>query len=149
MAEQHDREKPGKQMLCSVVTPEATLLDAEASFVALPLFDGEIGIGPDHSPFIGRLGYGELRVKHAGNTDHYYVDGGFVQVANNLVSLLTNRAIPAVQLDAAKAREQLEAARARTAHSPELIAIRDREEMQARAQIHIAEKLGRRATPHA
>lgn len=148
MSEQHEREKhasDGKRLQCSVVTPEATLLDAAAEFVALPLYDGEIGIGPDHSPFIGRLGYGELRVVDGGNTQHYYVDGGFVQVADNLVSVLTNRAVPAAKLDATKAREQLETARARTAHSPEMMAIRDREELQARAQIHIAERSGK---PH-
>ncbi|HEX3996999.1 MAG TPA: ATP synthase F1 subunit epsilon [Pirellulales bacterium] len=133
----------GKELHCSVVTPEATLLDASARFVALPLFDGEIGVGPDHSPFIGRLGYGELRVVEDSKTEHYYLDGGFVQVADNLVSVLTNRAIPADKLDANKAREQLEAARARVAHSPEMMAIRDREELQARAQIHIADRLGK------
>jgi F-type H+-transporting ATPase subunit epsilon len=133
----------GKELHCSVVTPEATLLDASARFVALPLFDGEIGVGPDHSPFIGRLGCGELRVVEDSKTEHYYLDGGFVQVADNLVSVLTNRAIPADKLDANKAREQLEAARARVAHSPEMMAIRDREELQARAQIHIADRLGK------
>jgi F-type H+-transporting ATPase subunit epsilon len=145
MADHHEQGKSaagGKHVQCSVVTPEATLLDVSADFVALPLYDGEIGIGPDHSPFIGRLGYGELRVVEAGKTAQYYVDGGFVQVADNLVSVLTNRAVPAKQIDLTKAREQLEAARARVAHSPETMAIREREELQARAQIHIAEHVG-------
>jgi F-type H+-transporting ATPase subunit epsilon len=146
MAEHHDHGKAaggGKHVQCSVVTPETTLLDASADFVALPLFDGEIGIGPDHSPFIGRLGYGELRVVEGGKTKHYYVDGGFVQVADNLVSVLTNRAVPADQLNSTTAREQLEAVRARQAHSPELMAIRDRTELQARAQIRLAQKVGK------
>ncbi len=146
MADHHEHGKSSagdKHIQCSVVTPEATLLDASASFVALPLFDGEIGIGPDHSPFIGRLGYGELRVVAEGKTQHYYVDGGFVQVADNLVSVLTNRAVPADQLNSTVAREQLEAARARQAHSPELMAIRDRTELQARAQIRLAQRVGK------
>ena len=46
---------------CIVVTPEETVLEGEASFVALPLFDGEIGIARGHSPMIGRLGFGEMR----------------------------------------------------------------------------------------
>ena len=135
MSEHHDHGKSasGKHVQCSVVTPEATLLDVSADFVALPLYDGEIGIGPDHSPFIGRLGYGELRVVAEGKTEHYYVDGGFVQVADNLVSVLTNYAVAADKLDATKAREQLDVARARPANSPELMAIRDRSELQARA----------------
>ena len=44
---------------CIVVTPERTLYDRPADFVALTLFDGEIGIAPGHTPLIGRLGCGE------------------------------------------------------------------------------------------
>ena len=48
---------------CIVVTPEETSLEETVDFVALPLFDGEIGIAPDHSALIGRLGYGEMRLR--------------------------------------------------------------------------------------
>ena len=47
-----------------VVTPEQTVLDATTDFVALPLYDGELGVAPSHAPMIGRLGYGELRIGH-------------------------------------------------------------------------------------
>jgi F-type H+-transporting ATPase subunit epsilon len=127
---------------CIVVTPEATALQTPAEFVALPLYDGELGVLPGHSPFIGRLGYGELRVKENGKTIRLYVDGGFVQVADNIVSVLTNNAVPAEKLNPATAREQLAAAQARKANSPELLIIRDRLEQQARAQIRIAEHVG-------
>ena len=50
-------------LTCVVVTPEQTALEQKADFVALPLYDGEIGIGANHSPLIGRLGYGEMRIK--------------------------------------------------------------------------------------
>ncbi len=53
----------GCKLHCIVVTPEQTVLDEPADFVALPLFDGEIGIAPGHSPMIGRLGYGEMRIQ--------------------------------------------------------------------------------------
>ena len=46
-----------------VVTPERTLFDELVEFVALPLFDGELGILPGRSPMIGRLGFGELRTR--------------------------------------------------------------------------------------
>jgi F-type H+-transporting ATPase subunit epsilon len=132
----------GRQLRLVVVTPEATLVDESADFVALPLFDGEIGIAPLHSPLIGRLGYGEMRQVAGGQTRHFYVDGGFVQVVDNVVSVLTNRAMPAANLDRAVAAEQLAAARHRTAHSPETMAIRDRIEAQARAQIRVARHAG-------
>src|SRR2546423_3739400 len=80
---------------CIIVTPETTVLDTSADFVALPLFDGEAGVAPGRAPLIGRLGYGELRVRTGNQTRRYYVDGGFVQVADNVVSVLTNRALPA------------------------------------------------------
>jgi F-type H+-transporting ATPase subunit epsilon len=124
---------------CIVVTPEATVLDEQVLFVALPLYDGEIGIAPGHSPMIGRLGYGEMRLSAGGKTSKYYVDGGFVQVASDVVSVLTSRAVPAGQVDRDVAAELLTQALARKADSPELMALRDRVVQQARAQLRVAE----------
>ncbi len=55
-------------MQCIVVTPERTVRDEPAEFVALTLFDGEIGIAPGHTPLIGRLGYGEMRIRRGDQT---------------------------------------------------------------------------------
>jgi F-type H+-transporting ATPase subunit epsilon len=137
-----DVTSPIKVMECIVVTPETTALQTPAQFVALPLYDGELGVLPGHSPFIGRLGFGELRVQENGKTFRLYVDGGFVQVADDIVSILTNNAVPAEKLSVAAAQEHLAAARARKANSPESLAIRERLELQARAQLRIAEHMG-------
>lgn len=118
------------------------MLEESAEFVALPLFDGEIGIAPLHSPMIGRLGYGEMRVTRAGHVSRYYLDGGFVQVVDNVVSVLTGRALPATSLDTAVAAEQLNDARRRPSNTPELMALRDRAEQQARAQLRVARHAG-------
>ncbi len=131
----------GRLLECVVVTPEATVLETSADFVALPLYDGEIGIAPAHSPLIGRLGYGEMRIVCGGQTKRYYLDGGFVQVVGNVVSVLTGRAIPAAEIDARLAAEQLAAAHARRANSSELLAQRDLLESQARAQLRMARKI--------
>src|SRR3954471_9536199 len=93
---------------CMVVTPERAVIDEQADFVALPLYDGEIGILPGRAPLVGRLGYGELRIKRGGQTRRFFVDGGFVQVRANVVTVLTSRAVPAEKLEPAKAREALE-----------------------------------------
>lgn len=130
----------GGKMRVVVVTPEATLVDDTADFVALPLFDGEIGIAPSHSPLIGRLGFGELRIERADNERRLYVDGGFVQVADDIISVLTNKAVDVKDLDAATAQAQLEAAMKLPANTDELLAIRDRTIAQARAQIRVAFK---------
>lgn len=128
------------ELNCIVVTPEKTALETKAEFVAMPLYDGEIGILPGHSPMIGRLGYGEMRIRAGGKETRYYVDGGFVQVADNVVSILTNRAVLGTSLDAAAAREQLAAANKRRATTDDELALRDRLVVQARAQIHVAER---------
>jgi F-type H+-transporting ATPase subunit epsilon len=126
---------------CIVVTPEQTVRETPADFVALPLFDGEIGIAPGRAPLIGRLGCGELRIRQGDETDRYYIEGGFVEVVGNVVSVLTNRAVTCGALDEAVALEQLQTARARPANSPELMAIRDRSVAASRAQLRAARKV--------
>ena len=108
-AQKHAAHKGGKQLQCVVVTPEKTLFDDWVDFVALPLFDGELGVLAGRAPLIGRLGYGELRTKLGPEVRRYFVDGGFAQVRNNVVTVLTQRAIPANQIDAGAAARELEA----------------------------------------
>jgi F-type H+-transporting ATPase subunit epsilon len=116
MADAHDHvgeekraPKSGdKRLQCVVVTPEKTLFDEWVDFVALPLYDGELGVLPGRTPLIGRLGFGELRTKTGETTRRYFVDGGFVQVRDDVVTVLTNRAVPAQQLDAVAAARELE-----------------------------------------
>ena len=107
--EEKRASKPGdKKLQCVVVTPEKTLFDERVDFVALPLYDGEVGVMPGRTPLIGRLGFGELRTKTGESARRYFVDGGFVQVRDDVVTVLTNRAIPAQQLDATAAAKELE-----------------------------------------
>jgi F-type H+-transporting ATPase subunit epsilon len=127
-------------MKCLVVTPETTLRDAPADFVALTLFDGEVGIAPGHAPMIGRLGFGEMRIEGDEGLERYYVEGGFVEVIDDVVSVLTGRALRADRIDEAVAMEQLAVAQERPAHTPELIAIRDRIVAQSRAQLRVARR---------
>ena len=129
-----------KTLQCIVVTPEKKALDQAADFVALPLYDGEIGIGLDHAPLIGRLGYGEMRLRQGGDESRFYVDGGFVQVVGNQVTVLTGQAIPADQVREDVAQEQLDAARRQTATTPEQLQIRDRVVAQARGQLRVARR---------
>ena len=126
---------------CIVVTPEATVLEEKTSFVALPLHDGEKGIGPNHAPLIGRLGCGELRLKtESGETTRLYVDGGFVQISDNTVSVLTDRAMPSSEVNEEAARDLLETAKTQKAASDEQIDAREKTINQARAQIRVAQR---------
>ena len=125
---------------CVVVTPEQTVVETTADFVALPMIGGDYGVGPGHSPLIGRLGYGELRIRNGKEVRRYYADGGFVQVDRNVVSVLTNRAVPAESLDANTAAEQLRTANSRKAAGAEELAIRERLIAQARGQLRVASR---------
>jgi F-type H+-transporting ATPase subunit epsilon len=131
---------------CIVVTPEATVLDGPADFIALPLLDGEIGLAPGHAPMIGRLGYGEMRVVNDKTTRRYYLDGGFVQVVGDTVSILTSRAVPAEDLDVEVTAEQLSAARLRPAKTPDQMAARDQAVIQARARLRVARRAAKPQT---
>ncbi|HEY2910968.1 MAG TPA: ATP synthase F1 subunit epsilon [Gemmataceae bacterium] len=88
---------------CVVVTPEKAVLDAVAEMVVLPMFDGELGVLPGRAPIIGRLGAGELRLKTDGNVTRYFVEAGFVQVRDNVISVLTARAQKANDVTSAMA----------------------------------------------
>jgi len=75
----------------SVVSPEATLFEGEASSVVVPAFDGEVGILANHAPMITVLGEGTMRL--AGPTAaRFHVSGGFVQVVDNTVRVVTEKA---------------------------------------------------------
>lgn len=76
----------------SVISPEATLYTGEAESVVAPAFDGEVGILTGHAPMITALGSGTLRVENAGNVERFDVDGGFLQVVDNQVRVVTERA---------------------------------------------------------
>src|SRR5438105_1628127 len=104
---------PGTHELrCVIVTPERALVDEPADFVALPLFDGEIGILPGRAPLVGRMGYGELRITKGNVVKRFFVDGGFVQVRANVVTVLTARALPVEEITPDKVTQAAEKAAA-------------------------------------
>ncbi|WP_010583898.1 F0F1 ATP synthase subunit epsilon [Schlesneria paludicola] len=130
----------GDKLRLIVVTPERTLLDEPVSALRFPLYDGDIGILPGRLPLIGRLGVGELHVTKSTGEEHYFVDGGFVQVLGPNVTLLTDRAIPAADLSAADAAKQLEAALSRPAKTDEEVAAKFAEQQRARRMLALAQQ---------
>jgi F-type H+-transporting ATPase subunit epsilon len=128
-------------MQCIVVTPEQTLYDQPAEFVVLTLFDGELGVAPGHTPLIGRLGCGEMRIRRNNDqTDRYYIEGGFVEVLGDVISVLTQKAIPATEIDEAVVREQLASSQLQSDKSAEASVARTRIAEQCRAQLRILHK---------
>lgn len=136
------------EITCKVVTPEKTSMETQADFVAVTLYDGELGIAPGHTPLIGRLGCGELRIRRGGETERFYIDGGFVQVKGNTVSILTQVALPAEEVSAEQAKADLDTAIRKPCTTAELSAARDRALTQARARLHVARRTRGGGTRH-
>ena len=139
---QAEGKKPGDLVRCVVVTPERTLFDQLVESVVLPLFDGELGILPGRSPLIGRLGFGELRTKQHGATKRYFVDGGFAQVRDDVVTVLTDRATPAESINTDAAARELEHAKMRKATGDLEQAAKAQAVDRARAQIRVGTHRG-------
>jgi F-type H+-transporting ATPase subunit epsilon len=78
----------------SVISPEAVLFEGEADSVVAPAYDGEVGILTGHAPFMALLGEGELRLG-GGSARKFTVKGGFMQVLNDNVRVVTERATQA------------------------------------------------------
>jgi F-type H+-transporting ATPase subunit epsilon len=128
------------ELHCIVVSPEKTELDIQASSITVPLFDGEIGILPGRAPMVGRLGFGLMTVKTNSGSTKYYVDGGFVQITRESVSILTDRLLKPEALDAAQAAKDLEVASAMKGVTAEAHAAKTRALSQARAKLRLSGK---------
>ena len=132
-----------KKLQCVIVTPETTVLDQPVDFVAVPLYDGELGVLPGRAPVVARLGYGELRAKSGATTSSFYIDGGFLQVRSNVVSVLTARAIPADRIDTAAANAELASARGQVPTTPEAFEAKTISLARAHGQLALARKSGK------
>ena len=126
-----------RTLQCVVVTPEKAVVDEPADFVALTLYDGELGVLPGRAPLIGRLGYGELRIRRGEHTQRYFIDGGFAQVRSNIVTVLTPRAQVAEEINPDVVVQALEATKT-PAHSPKEQEEKLKAQERARGQLRVA-----------
>jgi F-type H+-transporting ATPase subunit epsilon len=90
-----------------VVSLTESVFSGEAEFVVLPGVMGELGIYPKHAPLITQIKPGEVRIKVAGQDEPQivFVQGGFLEVQPDVVTVLSDTAIRARDLDEAKALE--------------------------------------------
>ena len=82
----------GGALHVSVITPEATIYEGEADQVVAPAHNGSLGILRGHAPLMALLGTGTLRIERGGKSTSYTVSGGFLQVVDNTVTVLSERA---------------------------------------------------------
>jgi F-type H+-transporting ATPase subunit epsilon len=98
-----------------IVTPEAKVFSDDVDMVTLTGTEGEMGILPQHMPLMTQLVAGEIVVNKGKETFFLAVGDGFVQVTGDRVSILTDMAISAENIDEAKAEEARRRAEARLA----------------------------------
>jgi len=122
-----------------IVTPEAQTFSADVEMVTLPGTEGEMGIYPNHVPLMTQLAPGEVTVRKDGQDTFLAVGEGFVEITGDHVSILTDMAIQADNIDEAKAEEARRRAEARLAEkiSGEEAAIVSGALANALAQIHV------------
>ena len=76
----------------SVISPEKVLFEGRARALVAPGHDGELGILPMHAPMMTVLGTGTLRVDAESGPVRYTVRGGFLQVVDDVVRVVTEKA---------------------------------------------------------
>ncbi len=124
---------------CKLITPEARVIDAEVTYARVPLWDGKTGVMHHTSAFVGKLGFGELRLDFPqGPSKRWFIDGGFVQNVNDEVTILANGAIAADEIDASEAKAELAEAVARKTEDPIEMDRITEARTRARAKIAVA-----------
>ncbi len=97
---------------CDIVSAEAEIFSGEATMVVVPGEEGDLGIAPRHAPLLTRLRAGEVRViQDDGEEAHFFISGGLLEVQPHVVTVLSDTAQRASDLDEAaalKAKEEAE-----------------------------------------
>ena len=104
---------------CKLITPEAALIDDQVHYASVPAWDGLIGMTHGGSALVAKLGMGQLRLDFPdtdgakGGSRWYYIEEGFLKFANNELTMLANKAVPAENLIEADCQAEFKAAEAR------------------------------------
>ncbi len=89
-----------------IVSAEKEIFSGQADAVFASAEMGEVGIFPQHAPFLSRLKPGEVRIRIEGQDDeHIFVSGGIIEVQPQVVTILSDTAMRGTDLDESKALE--------------------------------------------
>lgn len=87
------------QLHLKIVTPEKSIYDDSVDMVTLPSSEGELGILPHHTNLMARLSPGELRIRKGNQVSVMAIGDGFIQVSDNTLSIMTDLAAHAEDID--------------------------------------------------
>jgi F-type H+-transporting ATPase subunit epsilon len=96
-----------EKLKLEMVTPYKRVLSEEVDEVTAPGTIGEFGVLPDHTSLLTTLKVGELTYKQGGETFHVAVNWGYVEVEDNVMTVLVETAEPADQIDVERAKAAL------------------------------------------
>lgn len=96
-----------------IVTPSAKALSEEVDYVAIPGAEGDMGIYPNHIPYVTEISAGEISFQKKAATSHMAVGSGFIQIMPEKISILTDMAVNEDAIDEEKAEEARKRAEAR------------------------------------
>ena len=131
---------------CDIVSAESEIFHGNATMVVATGEEGELGIAPRHAPLITRLKPGQVRViAENGEEQFFYVSGGILEVQPQVVTVLTDTAVRAKDLDEAAARKAKDDAERALANRTDAVEIAQAqaELAQALAQLQAIERLRR------
>ncbi|APZ91890.1 Na(+)-translocating ATPase subunit epsilon [Fuerstiella marisgermanici] len=115
------------------------MFDRPVASIRVPMFDGSAGVYPGRAPLVGRLGVGELKLSGIdGQSESYFIEGGFIQIKGEQVSVLTNSAQPVSKISKAAAAKELAEANAEKATSDEEMEVLRRKLDRARKLVNLA-----------
>jgi F-type H+-transporting ATPase subunit epsilon len=118
------------EMTLQIVTPEGTVLkDVKTDAVIIPASEGSMGILHNHAPMVTALKVGVLRYKQGGSYKRVALAGGFLELSNNLITVLADTAESGETIDVLRAQEARKRAETR---------LRDRAANIDRARAEIA-----------
>ena len=102
-----------KTMNATVVTPDGKVFDGDVEMVSVKTTIGELGVLPGHLPLVTPLAIGAVRIKQGSNVQLVAVNGGFMEVRRDQVSILAETAELPSDIDVARARAAKERAERR------------------------------------
>ena len=129
---------------CNIVSAEREIFSGLATMVVVSGEIGELGIAPNHAPLITRIKPGQVRVLNGDSEEqHFYVSGGILEVQPDLITILSDTALRAADIDEAKALEaKAEAERLLAGRDASMeIAAAQQQLMQAVAQLQALERV--------
>ncbi len=100
-----------KKIHLKIVTPDQILLDKEVESVSIPTVEGEITVLPTHIPILAGMKTGELRIKEGGKEEFFSVTRGVAEVDGETITILTDSAEHAEDIDEERAEEARKAAK--------------------------------------